>query len=133
MILKSITPANEPSTIDRVTKDLFGAKKSKLNNAQTGIFLGRTRNVKNYSLMGTKKKLKTPETIFCNTDLLYTKTMQSRELKQPTAYEGLSVHEVVYWGELSKFQYREEAAKAKANAKANAKAAAAAAAGCGCG
>ena len=29
-------------------------------------------------------------------------------------------------GELSKFQYREEAAKAKANAKANAKAAAAA-------
>ena len=62
MILKSITPANKPSTIDRVTKDLFGAKKSKLNNAQTGIFLGRTRNVKNYSLMGTKKKLKTPET-----------------------------------------------------------------------
>ena len=126
MILKSITSANEPSTINRVTKDLFGAKKSKLNNAKTGIFLGRTRNVKNYSLMGTKKKLKTPETIFCNTDLLYTKAMQSRELKQPTAYEGLSVHEVVYWGKLSKFQYREEAAKAKANAKANAKAAAAA-------
>ena len=43
MIFKSITPANEPSTIDRVTKDLFGAKKSRLNNAQTGIFLGRTR------------------------------------------------------------------------------------------
>ena len=55
--------------------------------------------------------------------------MQSRELKQPTAYQGLSVHEVVYWGELGQFHYREEAAKAKANAKANAKAAA----GCGCG
>ena len=54
--------------------------------------------------------------------------MQSRELKQPTAYQGLSVHEVVYWGELGQFHYRDEAAKAKANAKANAKAAAAAAA-----
>ena len=126
MVLKSITSANELSTIDRVTKDLFGAKKSKLNNAKTGIFLGRTRNVNNYSLMGTKKKLKTPETIVCNTDLLYTKAMQSKELKQPTAYEGLSVQEVVYWGKLRNFQYREEAAKAKANAKANAKAAAAA-------
>ena len=128
MIFKSITPANEPCTIDRVIKDLFGARKARLNNAQTGIFLGRTKKVENYSLRGTKKKLKTPVTIYCNTDLLFTKTMQSRELKQPTAYEGLSVHEVVYWGELSKFHYREEAAKAKANAKANAKAAAAAAA-----
>ena len=34
-------------------------------------------------------------------------------------------HEVLYWGELGQFYYREEAAKAKANAKANAKAVAA--------
>ena len=126
MSFKSITPANEPCTIDRVIKDLFSARKARLNNAQTGIFLGRTKKVENYSLRGTKKKLKTPATIYVNTDLLFTKAMQSRELKQPTAYQGLSVHEVVYWGELGQFHYREEAAKAKANAKANAKAAAAA-------
>ena len=86
MVLKNInfgTSAKEPSTIDTVTKDLFGAKKSKLNNAKTGIFLGRTMNAKNYSLMGTKKKLKTPETIVCNTDRLYTKGMQSKELPRP--------------------------------------------------
>ena len=128
MSFKSITPANEPCKIDRVVKDLFGAKKIRLNNAQTGIFLGKTKMVENYSLRGTKKRLKAPAKIFVNTDILFTKAMQSRELNQPTAYQGLSVHEVVYWGELGQFYYREEAAKAKANAKANAKAAAAAAA-----
>ena len=110
------------SSINRVTKDLFRVKKSKLNNAKSGMFLGRTVNAKNYSLMGSKKRLKTPDTIVCNTDRLYTKAKQYKELKQPIAYEGLSLHEILYWEKLESLQYREEAAKAKAEAKAKAKA-----------
>ena len=110
------------SSINRVTKDLFGVKKSKLNNAKTGIFLGRSVKAKNYLLMGSKKKLKTPDIIVCNTDCLYSKAMQYKELKEPANYEGLSLHEILYWEMLGRFQYREEAAKAKAKAKAEAKA-----------
>ena len=82
------------SPLKRVTKDLFGAtkelfgvRKSRLNNAKSPLIFIRTLNAKKYSLMGSKKRLKTPDMVQCGKKRLYTKRMQDRELKKPNAYE----------------------------------------------
>ena len=120
-IINFESPAKKETPTKKETpakKDLFRVQKSKLNNAKTGIFLGRSVKAKNYLLTGSKKKLKTPDIIVCNTDRLYSKAMQYKELKEPATCEGLSLHEILYWEMLGRLQYREKATKAKAEAKA---------------
>ena len=46
--------------------------------------------------------------------------MQDREMKKPTAYEGISASDMALWKKLGTDYYRAAAAKAKAEHKAKA-------------
>ena len=70
--------------------------------------------------MGSKKRLKTPDMVQCGKKRLYTKRMQDREMKKPTAYEGISASDMALWKKLGTDYYRSAAAKAKAEHKAKA-------------
>ena len=126
---KKATPAKKPpkrwywysdSPLKRVTKDLFGVKRSRLNNQKSSLFFARTLNTKNYSLTGSKKRLQIPNTVQYVKGDLYTKSMQVKELKKPTANKGISASEMALWKKLGNDYYRDAAAKAKAKYKAKA-------------
>ena len=113
------------SPLKRVTKDLFGVtkelcgvRKSRLKNAKSPLIFVKTLNTNKYLLMGSKKRLKTPDMVQCGNKRLYIKCMQDRELKKPTAYEGMLVFDMALWKKLATHYYRDDAAKAKANHKA---------------
>ena len=126
---KKATPAKKPpkrwywysdSPLKRVTKDLFGVKRSRLNNQKSSLFVSRTLNTKNYSLTGSKKRLQIPNTVQYVKGGLYTKSMQDKELKKPTANKGISASEMAFWEKLANDYYIDAAAKAKAKHKAKA-------------
>ena len=126
---KKATPAKKPpkrfywysdSPLKRVTKDLFGVKRSRLNNQKSSLFFARTLNTKNYSLTGSKKRLQIPNTVQYVKGDLYTKSMQVKELKKPTANKGISASEMAFWEKLANDYYIDAAAKAKAKHKAKA-------------
>ena len=127
---KKATPAKKPpkrsywdsdSPLKRVTKDLFGGvQRSRLNNGKSSLIFARTLNTKNYSLTGSKKRLETPSMVQYVKRGLYTKSMQYKELKKPTAYEGISASDMALWKKLGTDYYRDDAAKAKAKHKAKA-------------
>ena len=102
------------SPLKRVTKDLFGAQRSKLNNAKSSLFFVRILNAKDYKLTGTKKRLKSSDVVVCNTDRLYTKRKQEKELKKHTGYRGLSASQKMRWKNVANHHYRNDAANAKA-------------------
>ena len=61
---KKATPPKKPpkrkfldSPLKRVKKDLFGVKRSRLNNQKSSLFFTKTLNTKNYKLTGSKKWL----------------------------------------------------------------------------
>ena len=127
---KKATPAKKPpkrsywdsdSPLKRVTKDLFGGvQRSRLNNQKSSLIFARTLNTKNYSLTGSKKRLEIPNIVQYVKGGLYTKSMQVKELKKPTANEGISASEMALWKKLGNDYYRDAAAKAKAKYKAKA-------------
>ena len=126
---KKATPAKKPpkrsywysdSPLKRVTKDLFGVWKSRLNNAKSPLIFVRTLDPKKYSLMGSKKMVKTPNMVQYVKEGVYTKSMQDKERKKPTGYRGMSAFDRIYWKKLDTDYYRAGAAKAKAEHKAKA-------------
>ena len=126
---KKATPAKKPpkrfywysdSPLKRVTKDLFGVKRSRLNNQKSSLFFARTLNTKNYSLTGSKKRLQIPDTVQYVKGGLYSKRMQDKELKKPIVNKGISPSQMALWEKLAKHYYIDAAAKAKAKHKAKA-------------
>lgn len=87
------TPTKQPpkrsywysdSPLKRVTRDLFGVRESEL----------KTQNTKDYSQMGLEKMLETPDLLLCNTDHLYTKRKQDKDMKELAAYKATSDYPV---------------------------------------
>ena len=108
------------SPLKRVKKDLFGAKRSRLNNMKSPLFYSKTLNTKNYKLTGSKKWLQELDPEIYVSKGLYSKKMQDREMKKPIVNQGISPSEMAMWGSLAKHYYIDAAAKAEATHKAKA-------------
>ena len=111
------------SPLKRVTKDLFGAKKSKLNNLKSSLFFAKTLNSKVYKVNGNSKNLKSSDAMLYNADCQYSKRMQEKDFKKPFAYKGLSVSEIVRWKYLETVYKRRAGARVDAKHRAERKAA----------
>ena len=126
---KKATPPKKPpkrkfldsdSSLKRVRKDLFGVKRSRLNNQKSSLFITKTLNTKNYSLTGSKKRLQITDPVIYVKKGLYSKRMQDREMKKPIVNQGISPSQMALWGSLAKHYYIDAAAKAEAKHKAKA-------------
>ena len=106
------------SPLKRVTKDLFGVRRSKLNTEKSSLSIVRTLNVNNYKLMGCKKRLKTSDVVVCNTDRLYTKRQQEKGSKKPAAYTEVSASQMRWFKNLAKQFAIKKAANAEAISRA---------------